>query len=110
MIIRGTICLHTFLDQTISTGYCPTGFVDTCDGTGNMKEGEWRHIVANHGNGGRLLNEIVPVRGSCRPISAVDVRNLMKQHVNSFQGSVPWQWNHVRSRGDIIHYSNILLD
>ena len=77
--------------------------MDTYDGTESIKEGEWRRMVINHGHAGRLLNEIAPVRGSRPPFSTVEVRDLMKQHVNSFEGSVAWQWNHVRSRGHIIH-------
>jgi len=45
--------------------------VDTYDGTGNIKEGEWRHMVANHGHEGRLLNETAPVTGYRPPYSAI---------------------------------------
>ena len=42
-IVKATICLHNFLQQTNSAGYCPTGFVVSYDETGRIKEGEWRH-------------------------------------------------------------------
>ena len=103
LIIKATICLHNFLRQTHSAGYCPAGFVDTYDSTGKIKEGEWRRVLASQGSGGMLLTEIAPVRGSRPLVSAVEVRNVIKQHVNSLEGSVGWQWNHVRSRGHIIH-------
>ena len=38
MIIKASICLHNFLRQTNSAGYCPAGFVDTYDNTGKIKE------------------------------------------------------------------------
>ena len=103
LIINGTICLHNFLHQTHSTGYCPAGFVDTYYSTGKIKEGEWRRVLASQGSGGMLLTEIAPVRGSHPLVSAVEVRNAIKQHVKSLEGSVGCQWNHVRSRGHIIH-------
>ena len=40
LIVKSTICLHNFLRQTNSAAYCPTGFVDTYDETGEIKEGE----------------------------------------------------------------------
>ena len=100
LIVKAAICLHNFLRQTNSAGYCPVGFVDSCDNTGKIKEGEWRRLV--NSEGGMLLNDIPAVRGS-RPLNAaVEVRDLVKSYVNSMEGSVPWQWNHVRSRGTII--------
>ena len=103
LIIKATIYLHNLLHQTNSAGYCPTGFVDTYDSTGKIKEGEWRRMLVSQGSAGMLLNEIAPVRGSHPLVSAVEVRTLIKQHLNSLEGAVGWQWDHVRSRGHIIH-------
>ena len=47
-IVKATICLHNFLRQTNSFGYCPTGFVDSYDKTKTIKEGEWRHLVGDN--------------------------------------------------------------
>ena len=44
-IVKATICLHNFLRQTNSAGYCPTGFVDSYDETGTIKEREWKRLV-----------------------------------------------------------------
>lgn len=106
LIVRATICLHNFLRQTDSAGYCPVGFVDTFDSTGRIKEGEWRHIVRNNRQGEVLLNDLPAVRGSRPPTSAVEVRESMKAYVNSMEGSVPWQWEHIRSRGTISQKEN----
>ena len=43
-IVKAAICLHNFLRQTNSAG-CPTGFVDSYDETGTIKEGEWRNNI-----------------------------------------------------------------
>ena len=97
-IVKATICLHNFLRQTNSAAYCPSGFVDTYDETGQIKEGEWRKLVAD---GQGLLENIEPLRG-CRPTnSAMAIRDTLKRYVNSFEGSVPWQWDYVRSRGTV---------
>ena len=71
-----TICLHNFLHQTNSAAYCPTGFVETYDVTGEIKKGEWQKVV---GDGqGMLLENIDPLRG-CRPTnSAIGVRDFSK--------------------------------
>ena len=51
-----------------------------------------------------LLENIDPLRG-CRPNnSAIGVRYFLKTYVNSFKGSLPWQWDHVRSRGNVKEY------
>ena len=102
--VKAAIYLHNFLRQTNSAGYCLTGFVDSYDETGTIKEGEWRRLVG-HNNGAALLQDIPPVRGSLSTTSVLEVRN-MKSYVKTMEGSVPWQWDHVRSRGDILANEN----
>ena len=97
--VKLIICLHYFLWQINSAGYCPTGFVDSYDETGTIKEGEWRRLVGDN-DGATLLQDIPPVRGSRPTTSTLEVRNVMKSNVNSMEGSVPRQWDHVRSSGD----------
>ena len=104
-IVKAKIWLHNFLRQTNSAGYCPTGFVDSYDETGTIKEGEWRRLIGDK-NGATLLQNIPTVRESRPTTSALKVRNIMKSYVNSIEGSVPWQWDHVRSRGDILANEN----
>ena len=38
--------------------------------------------------------------------STLAVRNIMKSYVNSIEGSVSWQWDHVRTRGDLLDNEN----
>ena len=56
-ILKATICLHSFLQQTNSPGYCLTCFVDSRDETGTIKEREWRSLVSDN-NRARLLRDI----------------------------------------------------
>ncbi|XP_057296815.1 uncharacterized protein LOC130625697 [Hydractinia symbiolongicarpus] len=92
-IVKVTICLHNFLRRTNSAAYCPSGFVDSWDDKGEIKEGEWRRLVAD-GNSS-LLIDIPPIRGSRPSNTAVNVRDNLKSYVNSMEGSLPWQWEHV---------------
>ena len=79
-IVKVTICLHNSLRQKNSAGYCPTGFVDSYDETGTIKEGEWRRLVGDN-NGAILLQDSPSVRGSRPTTSALEVRNIMKSCV-----------------------------
>lgn len=98
-IVKATICLHNFLRQTNSAAYCPSGFVDSWDDKGEIKEGEWRRLVTHGTN--RLLSDLPPIRGSRPPTTAAAARENLKSYVNSMEGSLPWQWDYVRSRGNV---------
>lgn len=98
-IVKATLCLHNFLRQTNSAAYCPAGFVDSWDEKGEIKEGEWRRLVADDQN--IILRDLPPLRGSRPANSAADVREGLKSYVNSLEGSLSWQWEHVRSRGNV---------
>ena len=39
---KAAIALHNYLRTTESSVYCPPGFVDAEDGTGNIVNGSWR--------------------------------------------------------------------
>ena len=99
LIVKATIYLHNFLRLTNSAGYCPSGFVDSYDETDKINGGEWRHLVGNRQGG--LLNDISAVRESRSLKAAIEVRETVKSYVNSMEGVLPWQWDHVRSRGTI---------
>ena len=45
-IVQATVCLHNYLRLTDNAMYCPVGFVDSEDSSGEIREGEWRTIVA----------------------------------------------------------------
>ena len=87
-IVKGAICLHNFLRQANSAGYCPTSFVDSYDETGTIKEGEWRRLIGDN-NGATLLQDALAVRGSRPTILALELRSITKSYVTSMEGSVP---------------------
>ena len=48
------------------------------------------------------LKRSIRRKRGCRPSNApIGVRDFLKTYVNSFEGSLPWQWDHVRSRGNV---------
>ena len=99
-IVLAAVALHNYLRQTDCASYCPTGFVDSFDSSGNILPGEWRNVVSTDGSSGALGN--LPVaRGTRAHNSAVQVREALKQYVNSEQGAVSWQWDYIHSRGPI---------
>ena len=59
-IVKAVICLHSFLRQTNSPDYCPTGLVDSYDETVTIKKGEWRRLVGDN-KGATLLPDIPPL-------------------------------------------------
>ena len=69
--------------------------MDSFSSNGEIKEGEWRHIVAADTSMGTVPN----LRGSRYRDSAIAVREALKNYVNSEAGSVPWQLKHVRRTG-----------
>ena len=36
------LCLHNYLGQTENALYCPTGFVDNVNDSGEVRAGKWR--------------------------------------------------------------------
>eukprot|EP00794_Sanderia_malayensis_P007639 gene7639-8480_t len=90
-----TICLHNYLRQTDNAVYCPTGFFDSENGSGEIKPGEWRKIV----EGGSGLQTISRVRGSRYANDAIDIREALKEYVCCKAGSFDWQLEYVRRIG-----------
>lgn len=99
-VTKAAVCLHNYLRQTNSASYCPTGFVDREDKSGDIKPGEWRQIVRSDSSAG--LRDIAPQRGRRYPNSAIEVRGALMDYFVSDAGSLPLQWDHVRSRGQIL--------
>lgn len=100
-IVKAAVCLHNYLKQTSSAAYCPTGFIDSEDSTGQIQPGEWRRIVAEDNTCGGL-RALRPSRGARYPLDAAKTREALKEYVNSKWGSVSWQCHYVRSRGEVL--------
>ena len=45
-IVQATVCLQNYLRLTDTAMYCPIGFLDSEDSSGEIREGEWRTINA----------------------------------------------------------------
>ena len=86
------LALHNYLRKTENAYYSPTGFVDSEDKNGSIISGQWRSGSA-HETG---LNDLRPVRGSRYGNDALYGRELLKNYVNSAEGSVPWQLDYIR--------------
>ena len=87
--VKAAIVLHNYLRQTENAIYSPTG-----DSSGKIKPGHWREILTENKNA--LLQKLTPVRGSRYKGTAVDMRNALKDYVNSEIGSLSWQLDYVR--------------
>ena len=99
-ITQAAVCLHNYLRQTEPAIYCPTGFVDSFDDSGNILLGEWRNITSADGN--KSVMQDLPSPRACRYAnSALETRKTLKYFLNSDQEAVSWQWEYVRSRGPI---------
>ena len=97
------LALHNYLRLTDNAHYCPAGFVDSVDQYGNIKEGEWRAMQENQeANTGGML-PIAPIRNRRYSDDAVGMRDVLKDYLNSEEGSVPWQVDYVRRSS---HYAS----
>ena len=91
--VLAAMALHNYLRQTDNAGYCPTGFVDSEDSTGKIKEGEWRSIVRND-----AFTPLKKRHNTRSAYSAKMIRECLKNYLNG-AGAVSWQLKHVRSTG-----------
>lgn len=64
--------------------YCPISFGDHIDGSGNLVDGEWR---SNH------THPLTPLQSTTGRVAnrPKEIRDSLKDYVNSEIGSVPWQ-------------------
>ena len=56
LFTKAAIALHNYLRTEESSAYCPTGFVDGEDGSGNVISGSWRE--EEPGTGLTLLGSV----------------------------------------------------
>lgn len=92
--VKAALVLHNYLRLTENATYCPVGFVDSESSNGNIEPGHWRSAVTTNHN--PLLSDLQPVRGSRYRQDALSMRDALKGYVNSKQGELEWQWDHVR--------------
>ena len=92
--------MFTQLPETDTASYCPAGFVDSFDDSGNILPGEWHRITSADEDSSALCN-LPAARGTRYRNYALDVREALKAYVNSVQGADPWQLDYIRKRGPI---------
>ena len=78
--VWAAICLHNYLRLTDNATYTPYGFVDNKDSTGNIKEGDWRKMCPEEST---CFRKIKKIRGSRQNEGSEDMRNALKDYVNS---------------------------
>ena len=93
-----TDCLHNYVRQTNGATDSLAGFIDSEDATGQIKPGEWRATFSEDGTSG-ALTPLPLLRGARYSTAVNEAHETLREYVNSDQGSVPWQWNVVRSKG-----------
>ena len=97
-IIKATVCLHNYLRLTDNAYYSPEGFIDSYDGTGCIKLGDWRTIVSNDAG----LQRFSRTGSNNYSAAAQDIRESFEKYFNSCIGALEWQNNHVHSCGETI--------
>ena len=74
--------------------YTPQGFVESRSSNGQIKEGEWRSLIEKRESS--AFYDLNPVRGSRYTKDTLQVRETLRDYVNSEPGSVPWQTDYIR--------------
>lgn len=85
-IVMACCILHNYFLNNLSFSYCPPGFVDHYDHNGILIEGSWRKSVQSMTH---LQN--IPQQQMRPPEIPKRNREILKQFVNSVEGSLPWQ-------------------
>ena len=89
------LVLHNFLRLTDNAHYTPSGFVDSEDKKGNLLPGEWR-LQKENGLNNNALADLPPVRGSRARNDALETRDILRDFLNSEDGSLSWQLEYIR--------------
>ena len=93
-IALAATALHNYLQQTDNAHYTPAGFVHSEDKSGTIIEGQWRKLIDSN------LQSLRPIRKSRYPKNALQVREILAYFFVLKNGSVSWQWDHIRRTGN----------
>jgi hypothetical protein len=88
VIVAACCTMHNYLIQTKDESYCPQGFADILSDRGEIIEGSWRNQLQNGSMYHTRLRSWTPGR---LPENAKEMRNWLKEYVNSEGGEVPWE-------------------
>jgi len=86
-VVMACCALHNFLVKSC-VSYCPAGFSDKLNEDGTIEEGEWRKSIPT----GSLFraNGSAPSAQGRPNQNAKEVRDAIKDYVNSDVGRLPW--------------------
>ena len=73
--------------------YCPDGFVDSYNSTGNIKDRQWRTKI-NKANDSSNMVQLKHVHASRQIDNATVLHNTFANYFNR-EENMPWQWDHV---------------
>ena len=90
---KAAVVIHNYLMQTENAMYRPSGFADSESSSGDVTKGHWREST---GEDFDLLYNLPRVRGSRNTQDAREMRESLKDYVNSDIGSLSWQLDYVR--------------
>ena len=96
-ITQAACILHNYLRLTDNAFYTPAGFVDSETRTGEIRPGDWRNLVPKDS-----LQQPAKLKGRRIKESALQIRDSLKDYVNSDIGAVEWQIRHVTDLGPIV--------
>ena len=108
LYVQTAVALHNFLRTTESSVYCPPGFIDGEDGSGNPIDGGWRQDGETN-SGMQSISQAGSNRCVvyCQCIqllfpflcrysrTAAQIRDTYKDYFCSASGQVAWQYNHI---------------
>ena len=97
--VKAAVVLHNCLGQTESAAYCPSGYIDSEDCSGNIQPGYQRGRTYQRclqSNSQELLSNVQPLHGSWYTENLVAMRDGLTDYVNGEEGSTSWQSNYVR--------------
>lgn len=94
LIVKAATALHNYLLSTENARYTPTGFTDCFSASGDLIEGSWRE-----GTQQQALATIAIQGTHNHSENAKTVRDQFCEYVNSAEGAVEWQLDHVRDTG-----------
>jgi hypothetical protein len=91
IIVKALICLHNFLliKQGVGGCYCPNNLVDH-EIDGNVQPGAWRNENTSH-----QVQELHRTGSNNAGRTIINLRNILRDYVNSEEGEVEWQWDRV---------------
>lgn len=89
VIVKALIYLHNFIltKEGIGGRYCPNNLLD-CEVNGIVQPGAWRNENISH-----HIQKIHRTGSNNSGRAVMNLRNVLRDYVNSEEGAVEWQWD-----------------